>query len=107
MLPPHPQSLADFIENCKIRKAATSPQQSRRSKSNTPIPHHGTTKDFPAATWYSVRRTLVEMPGPTAGWGLPPFISAIVIHMSAFCFEVQRFHREQILKAEAIRAIKR
>lgn len=47
--------------------AATAHKQSPRSKSNTPIPLYGTTKVFPAATWYSVRRSCVKMPRPTAG----------------------------------------
>lgn len=42
--------------------AAAAHKPSPRSKSNTPIPLRGTTKVFPAATWYSVRRSCVEMP---------------------------------------------
>lgn len=79
--------LQNAIESCSKWCVATTHKQSRRSKSNTPIPHHSTTKVFPAATWYSVRRTCVKMPRPTAGWSFPSFISAIVLHMSVFCFE--------------------
>lgn len=60
------------IENCSKWCVATTHRQSQRSKSNTPIPHHDTTKLFPAATWNSVRRTCVKMPRPTAELSSPP-----------------------------------
>lgn len=71
--------------------AAAAHKPSPRSKSNTPIPLRGTTKVFPAATWYSVRRSCVEMPRThSAGEGsASPGGGGIVVLMSAFCLEIR------------------
>lgn len=85
--------LQKSIESCSKWCVASVQEQSWRSKSNTPIPHHSTTKVFPAATWYAKQRACMKMPRPTAEWSISSFTSGFVINMSVFCFEVQRFQQ--------------